>query len=212
MKLKLTLQKASKHLYVIWMLLFGISFSYAQKSTVTGIVTGDGETLIGVNVLVKNTATGTITDLDGSYEIQVGTTDTLVFSYTGYEVQEVAVGNRTMLDLNLQQSNAALEEVVIVGYGTQTIREVTGAVVSVGDEIISKTATADLGASLQGQVAGVNVQASSGRPGEAANIQIRGLGSVNSGALGPLYVVDGIPFEGNPNIAPEQIESIDILK
>ncbi|MEM6698549.1 MAG: SusC/RagA family TonB-linked outer membrane protein, partial [Bacteroidota bacterium] len=101
---------------------------------------------------------------------------------------------------------------VIVGYGTQTRKEVTGAVVSVDDGVISKTATADLGASLQGQVAGVNVQASSGRPGEAANIQIRGLGSVNAGALGPLYVVDGIPYEGNPNIAPEQIKSIDILK
>ncbi|MEL6844832.1 MAG: TonB-dependent receptor plug domain-containing protein, partial [Bacteroidota bacterium] len=105
-----------------------------------------------------------------------------------------------------------LEEVVLVGYGTQKKKEVTGAVVNVGEETISQTATADLGASLQGMVAGVNIQASSGRPGDVANVQIRGLGSINAGALGPLYVVDGIPYEGNPNIAPEQIKSVDILK
>lgn len=91
-------------------------------------------------------------------------------------------------------------------------KEVTGAVVNVSSEDIVSVATSDLGSAIQGKVAGVNIQASSGRPGEAANVQIRGLGSISSGALGPLYVVDGIPYEGNPNIAPEQIESIDILK
>ncbi|MEN0050204.1 MAG: TonB-dependent receptor plug domain-containing protein, partial [Bacteroidota bacterium] len=212
MELRLTLQQKFKRLGALWIAILAISFSYAQSSNVKGIITGDGETLIGVNVLVKGTASGTVTDFNGAYDIAVSPNDTLVISYTGYEAQEIAVGNRTTLNIELQQSSSQLEEVVIVGYGTQTRKEVTGAVVSVDDGVISKTATADLGASLQGQVAGVNVQASSGRPGEAANIQIRGLGSVNAGALGPLYVVDGIPYEGNPNIAPEQIKSIDILK
>ncbi|MEM8583356.1 MAG: TonB-dependent receptor [Bacteroidota bacterium] len=179
---------------------------------VSGTLTGEGEPLIGASILIKGTGTGTVTDADGAYEINVPSDATLVFSYTGFATMEVLVEGRSFISQELQLETSTLEQVVVVGYGTQKKKEVTGAVARVEDEAISRTATPDLGTALQGLVAGVNVQASSGRPGDAANIQIRGLGSINPGSLGPLYVVDGIPFEGNPNIAPEQIKTIDILK
>ncbi|MEL7119376.1 MAG: TonB-dependent receptor [Bacteroidota bacterium] len=193
-------------------LLFCVGFGYGQKVYIQGTVTGDDEPLIGATVLVKGTTLGTQTTFDGSYELNANIGDTLVFSYVGFIGKEILVGDGTNIDVVLQPNVSALEEIVVIGYGTQTKKEVTGAVAKVEDEAIARTATSDVGTALQGLVAGVNVQAGSGRPGEAANIQIRGLGSINAGALGPLFVVDGIPFEGNPNIAPEQIKSIDILK
>jgi TonB-linked SusC/RagA family outer membrane protein len=197
---------------VAWLLLTSVGFSYAQTRAVTGVVTTGGEQLYGVNVVLKGTTTGVTTGLQGEYTIQANTTDTLVFSYTGFITQQIAVGAQSVISIELDEFVAKFDEAVIVGYGTQKKKEVTGAVANVGSEDILKTATADLGAALQGQVAGVNIQASSGRPGDAVNVQIRGLGSINSNSLGPLYVVDGIPYENNPNIAPEQIKSIDILK
>ncbi|MEM6963916.1 MAG: TonB-dependent receptor [Bacteroidota bacterium] len=197
---------------IAWLLLMGVSFSYAQNLTVKGVVTGDSESLIGVNVLVKGSDRGTATDIDGNYEIEAAADDILVFSYTGFRLTEVPVDNRTTIDVVMQLNTSILDEVVVVGYGTQKKKEVTGAVAKIESATILKTATADVGDALQGNVAGVNVQASSGRPGDGANIQIRGLGSINAGALGPLFVVDGIPYDQDPNIAPEQIESIDILK
>ena len=193
------------------LLLLLLGMANAQ-STIKGTVTGDGETLIGVNIIIKGTATGTVTDFDGNYELTATPDDVLVFSYTGFADQEITVGSQTTIDVLMAEDVSTLDQVVVVGYGTQRKKEVTGAVVSIEDDAISKTATSDLATSLQGLVAGVNVQAGSGRPGDAANIQIRGLGSINAGALGPLFVVDGIPYESNPNIAPEQIKSVDILK
>ncbi|MEM8899062.1 MAG: SusC/RagA family TonB-linked outer membrane protein, partial [Bacteroidota bacterium] len=189
-----------------------ISFTFAQSQAVSGLVEGNGGKLVGASILVKGTKTGVLTNSDGAFTIDASPEDVLVISYYGFTTQEINIGNEKSIKIELSSSINTLEEVVVVGYGTQRKKEVTGAVVNVGSDVIARTATPDLGASLQGMVAGVNVQASSGRPGDVANIQIRGLGSINSNALGPLYVVDGIPFEGNPNIAPEQIESIDILK
>ncbi len=194
------------------MLFFSLSYSYSQNLTIQGIVTGDNEPLIGATVLIKGTGNGTQTDFNGAYEISANSGDTLVFSYIGFITNEIPITDQTSIDVALGLNVNALEEVVVVGYGTQRKKEITGAVANVGEDVITRTATPDLGTALQGMVAGVNVQAGSGRPGEAANVQIRGLGSINSNALGPLYVVDGIPYESNPNIAPEQIKSIDILK
>ncbi|MEM9984373.1 MAG: TonB-dependent receptor, partial [Bacteroidota bacterium] len=193
--------------------LLGIGLNQLQAQIISGTMKGDdGQLLIGGTVVVKGSPVGARSDLNGVYEIGASSKDTLVFTYFGFDNLEVAVGNQTQIDVVLTTNVKSLEEVVVIGYGTQRKKEVTGAVVQVGQDVISKTATADLAASLQGQVAGVNVQASSGRPGDGANVQIRGLGSINAGALGPLYVVDGIPFENAPNLAPEQIESVDILK
>ena len=199
--------------YLLIALLLGIGLNQLQAQIISGTMKGDdGQLLIGGTVVVKGTPVGARTDLNGVYKIGASSKDTLVFTYFGFENLELAVGNQTEINVTLKTSVRSLDEVVVIGYGTQRKKEVTGAVVNVGADVISKTATADLAASLQGQVAGVNIQASSGRPGEGANVQIRGLGSINAGALGPLYVVDGIPFENAPNLAPEQIESVDILK
>jgi len=193
--------------------IFLLGLSHLQAQTISGTMRDtDNSLLIGANVVIKGTQIGTRTDVNGQFQIVARPQDTLLFSYIGFEPQEVLVGDRTNLNITLSSNISTMEEVVVIGYGTQRKKEVTGAVVNVGSDVIARTATSDLGASLQGQVAGVNIQASSGRPGDPVNVQIRGLGSINAGALGPLYVVDGIPYANAPNIAPEQVESIDILK
>lgn len=212
MKFKLLVNWKTKIYLITSMILFSFSLIQAQTTSVTGTVTGDGGPLPGVSVIEKGSDNGTTTDFNGNYEIRTKPNSTLVFSYVGFTTKEIAVNNSTSLNANLEPDVSALEEVVIVGYGTQARKEITGAVVNISSDVIDKQPTSDLASALQGQVAGVNIQASSGRPGEAANVQIRGLGSISAGALGPLYVVDGIPYQGNPNIAPEQVATIDILK
>jgi len=212
MKLNSTSKLKAQFCFLFWLVLLGINSGYAQDITVNGVVTGDGESLIGATVLIKGTTIGTTTEIDGSYSISAPANGVLEFSYIGFGKVEVPVEMRNNIDVVLNAEGSVLDEIVVVGYGTQKKKEVTGAVVKVEAATILKTATADLGDALQGNVAGVNVQASSGRPGDGANIQIRGLGSINANALGPLYVVDGIPYDRNPNISPDQIKSIDILK
>ncbi len=192
-------------------LVLGVGWLQAQEKTVKGaVVTEGGLPLPGVSVLVKNAASGTATDFDGNYELTVNSEDILVFSFIGYTSKEINVGDQTTINVTLVESLSQLDEVIVVGYGTQKKKEVTGAVAKITAEEILEAPVPDVLASLQGKVAGVNIQAADGRPGSPANVQIRGLVSLNGGE--PLYVVDNIPQEGNPNIAPEQIESIDILK
>ena len=184
----------------------------AQKK-VTGQVKDDtGFPLPGVSVLVVGTNVGVISDFDGNYTISVKDNDVLSFSYVGFKTQSKTVGTATKINISLITDAKTLDEVVInVGYGKQKVKEVTGAVVQVKSDVISRSPVSDISESIQGRVAGVNVQAASGRPGETANIQIRGVGSL-LGKLEPLYVVDGVPYESNPNIAPDQVETMDILK
>lgn len=214
MNLKLLVRKQARLRGYLSAILLVMSFGVvqAQTFTVSGKVSGEGEELPGVNVRVKNGTVGVISDVDGNYKIEATSSDVLVYSYIGFKSSEVSVGSRTQIDVSLEPDVQALEEVVIVGYGTQKKKEVTGAVTQLSGDRISAVPTPDLGNALQGQIAGVNVQASSGAPGAAANIQIRGVGSLNANALGPLYVVDGIPYRDNPNIAPSQIATIDVLK
>ncbi len=197
---------------MFFLLIFG--YVGAQKINVKGqVVDEENNPLPGANVIIKGTSTGVETDFDGFYEIKVTPKSTIIFSFIGYKSKEVVINtSNNNLKIILKPQANILNEVVVVGYGTQRKKEITGAVANVKAESITKLAVPDLGSALQGKVAGVNIQAANGRPGQAANIQIRGLGSVNPNALGPLYVVDGVPFTDNPNIAPEQIESIDILK
>jgi len=196
---------------MLFFLFLCIPTVYGQEN-VSGQVLDDlGLPLPGVSVVVDGTTTGAVADIDGNYTVSAKKGAVLVFSYIGFKTLKKTVTGSTM-NVQLITDTEALEEVIVVGYGTQKKKEVTGAVAKVSGSEIIKTAVSDLGAAIQGKVAGVNIQAASGRPGEAANVQIRGLGSISTSALGPLYVVDGIPYEGNPNIAPEQIETIDILK
>lgn len=187
--------------------------------TVTGsIIDANGEALIGVNVLEKGTTNGAITGLDGSYSIT--TTDdnpSLVFSYIGYETQEVLVGNQSRIDITLQEDISMIEEVIVVGYGTQKKVNLTAAVSQVGEEFLENRPTANAAQSLQGVVPGLVITNSStgGEPGTAPNINIRGfLTSGGTGAIqdsGPLVLVDGMEMSLN-DIDPEDIESVSVLK
>ncbi|WP_152285420.1 SusC/RagA family TonB-linked outer membrane protein [Flavicella marina] len=211
MKFNLRANWKQKH-FLIALLLLNVGFIQAQKSAIKGKVSDADGPLPGVSVLIKGTSNGTVTDFDGVYEISASPDDIIVYTYVGYKTSELVVSNSASYEVILTPEVSALEEVVVIGYGTQKKKEVTGAVVKISSDVIDVAPVADIGVALQGQVAGVNVQQTSGRPGDAANVQIRGLGSLNADGLGPLYVVDGVPYEGNPNISPDQIQSIDILK
>lgn len=205
--------KSRKLLFLVVFLLSSVSALFAQDIQIKGLVTDEsnGEPIPGVSVYVKGTTTGTITNIDGEYVINAPATGTLVFSFIGYVNQEIAINGQSAINVKLGADVVSLDEVVAVGYGVQKKKEITGAVARVSSDEMTKIVASDFTKALQGQVAGVSVTESSGRPGEQANIQIRGLGSLN-GSNSPLYVVDGIPYDGNPNIASEDIESVDILK
>lgn len=186
---------------------------FAQETNVSGTVTDEttGEGIPGASVVIKGTTTGTATNFEGKYALSVPNGATLVISFVGYTPYEVEVAGQTTIDVVLKADMVALEEVVAIGYGVQKKKELTGAVAQVKSEEMTKIAASDFTKALQGQVAGVSVVESSGRPGDQANIQIRGLGSISSNAS-PLYVVDGIPYNSNPNIPSEDIATVDILK
>jgi len=190
-----------------------LSFLAQSQTVISGKVSDNtGEPLPGVSILIKDTDKGTVTDLNGQFSISSANEDkTLVFSFIGFITQEVSINGRNIIDITLQEDVKQLEEIIVVGYGTQTKKEVTGAVANIKSDDMVRVVASDFTKTLQGQVAGISVVESSGRPGDQANIQIRGLGSISSSSS-PLYVVDGIPFQGNPNIASEDIASVDILK
>ena len=185
------------------------------EHTIAGKVTGEnGETLPGVNIVLKGTTRGTSTDGDGKYQINVPEKDDnmLVFSMVGYATQEVVVGTRTMVDIQLLQEKKLLEEVVVIGYGTQKKADVTGAIASISSNVIARAATPDPTGALQGQMPGVVVVKNVGKPGSGYNINIRGTSSIG-GSNSPLYVIDGIPSTSGLNeLNPADIEKIDILK
>ncbi len=187
---------------------------YAQNFTVTGVVTSEeGEPLIGATVLVKNTPTGTVTDFNGSYSIQAPSeASILIFSYVGYQTQEVAIGANREIDVTLVPASGLLEEVVVVGYGTQEKQDVTGAISSVKGEEVQNLPVIGASQAIQGRAAGVQVVRNGGAPGEGGSIRIRGTGTVNN--ADPLIVVDGVPlaFGSINDINPNDIESIEILK
>ena len=184
----------------------------AQNFNVKGLVTDavTGETLPGVNVIVKNSLKGDVTDFDGNYKISsVPKGSILVFSYLGYKTKEVIVDKET-INTTLEESAEALDEIVVIGYGTQRKKEVTGAVSVIGSETIENLKPTRIEQALQGQVAGVNITASSGAPGAASNIRIRGIST--NGNNNPLILVDGNVIEDLSVVNPSDIESINILK
>lgn len=192
------------------LLLAGISVASASPVTVSGTVTqaSDGEPLIGVSVLVKGTSQGTATDIDGNYVIKVEKGATLVFSYVGCQTREVVVDSEH-LDVALLDNAEVLDEVVVVGYGTQKKKLVTGATAQIkGDDIAKMNTTSPLQA-MQGQLPGVNIASTSGQPGSDMKVTIRGLGT--NGNASPLYLIDGIGGDIS-TLNPADIESIDVLK
>lgn len=186
----------------------------SQQTRITGTVTDaeNGEPLPGATIIVKGSTLGVVTDFDGNYEIEVPNgSNTLIFSFIGYVENEMAINNRTRIDVAMQLNASQLDEVILIGYGAVKKKEITGAVARVKAEDINQFISSDVASRLQGQIAGVNVTSSSGEPGQESNIQIRGITSL-SGPNTPLFVVNGIPQIGDPGLSPNEIETIDVLK
>jgi TonB-linked SusC/RagA family outer membrane protein len=208
--------KQTKNFKKAFLLLIGFCFAFtlnAQEKTITGVVTSesDGQVLPGVNVIVKGTTTGTSTDFDGNYSLNVsGDNATLVFSYLGYSTKEVAVGNSSTIDVALVEDLASLDEVVVVGYGARKKSDVTGSVSSVKTDELTAFPVLDAEQALQGRAAGVVVQSNNGgEPGAPISISIRGNTSINASSA-PLIVVDGFVGANMPQAG--DIESLQVLK
>lgn len=200
--------------------LFGLVFAFAAtpvfaQREVRGNVTdaADNTNLPGVTILLKGTTTATTTNANGEYSIEVpNDQSTLVFSFVGFTPREVAVGNKTTINVGLEGDAKALEEVVLIGYGTVKKSDVTGSVGSVSAEELNAYPVANPVMGLQGKTPGVHVLQNSGAPGVNISVRIRG-GNSLLGNNEPLYVVDGFALSGNPNaINPNDIESIEVLK
>jgi len=188
--------------------------SWAQNVAVSGKVTGaNGEAIIGANVLVEGTTQGITTNVDGDYTLtNVPANATLVVSYLGYKTEKIPVGNKTRIDVTLREDTAEIEGVMVVAYGTAKKESFTGSAAVVKGGELQKRVVGNVTKSFEGTVAGVQVASGGGQPGEAASVIIRGIGSVNASAT-PLYVVDGIPFDGSLSaINPADIETMTVLK
>ena len=214
--------------------LLSFMLTAVAQTTVKGVVQDkSGEPLIGATVQEKgNTANGTATDFDGNFTLTVKSANaTLVVSYVGMKTQEVPLAGRTDLTVTLEENSEILDEVVVVGYGTQRKSDITGSVASISEDQMKQTIVTNADQMLQGKVAGVQVTQNSGAPGGATSVRIRGASSLNS-SNEPLYVIDGVPMSGSNSvqgfdwmggsngqttvnplaaIAPSDIVSIDVL-
>ena len=183
-----------------------------QKRIITGVVKDiKGETIIGANIMIKGTATGVSTNIDGEFSIEAAVGDELVVSFIGYLTQTVKVGSQKTLNIKLLEDSKTLEEVVVVGYTVQTKSAVTGSVAVVKADKLKDVNTLEVGNMLQGKVSGVYVSGSSGEPGQASKIRIRGKGTLNS-SVSPLWVVDGVIVGEDPGLNPNEIDNISVLK
>ncbi|MGB6152676.1 MAG: SusC/RagA family TonB-linked outer membrane protein, partial [Pricia sp.] len=184
----------------------------AQQSTLQGTVTdAEGLPLPGANVVVKGTTRGVVTDFDGNFSIEAEVGETLEISYIGFEPAEITLDNMEALRVSLEQDAESLDEVVVVGYGTQKRKDLTGSIARVNAEDFSPGANTNAVQLLNGAAAGVNVSQISSAPGGGIKIQVRGAGSINS-SNNVLFVVDGLPGVDPNSLSPDDIESIDVLK
>ncbi len=190
-----------------------VTLSVADVAVSGKVSDEKGAGLPGVSVVVKGTTQGTTTDGNGSFRINVPNAgSTLVFSFVGYSRQEVAVGSKTVVNITLSPDDQALNEVVVVGYGSQLKKEITGAVQTVSAQEIKDLPVSQIGQKLQGRLAGVQINQTTGKPGQGISIRIRGQVSVSAGS-DPLYVIDGFPITGNiGQLNPDEIDDISVLK
>lgn len=208
-------------------ILTAVSVGFAQDRVVSGKVTSteDGSTLPGVNVVVKGTSTGAVTDIDGNYKLSVPSEGgTLVFSFIGLESQEVEIGARSVIDLQMSSDVQQLSEVVVTGYGDRSKAAYTGSISQVDASGIENRPVNTIDQVLQGSVPGLQLSASSGTPGAVQDIRIRGLSSLTA-SNSPLFVIDGVPVNSGStergstgslsalaSINPNDIESMSVLK
>lgn len=209
-------RKAARLFFVSMLVLFAsVTELYSQTPrTVSGVVTDkDGSVLAGVTVMAKGTSSGMVTQSDGSYTLAVPAgAEVLQFSFLGMDTQEVAIGSRTKIDVVMIASSLGIDEVVVVGYGTLTKRELSSSVGSVkGDDLNNRTSAFNIMQDLAGKIAGVKNVSFSGKPGGASALRIRGMGSINAGS-DPIYVLDGVVGIDPSIINPANVESIDVLK
>lgn len=216
-KVCLKLDKTKKHRFTFILMMFFVLFctlAYGQQKQIKGVIkdSNTGESIPGVNVMIKGTSVGTVSDMDGKYEITVpDSSSVLVFSFMGYLAESISVGSSTLIDVNLAADLKTLDEVVVVGYGTMRKSDVTGAIVSIDEKDFQQVKTINVIESLQGKAAGVDITHSSGEAGSGFSILIRGTRSL-SGGNSPLYIVDGVEYGSGIDVNPNDIKSIEILK
>ncbi len=195
------------------LLIFGFAFSvaYAQERTITGTVTSADEgPLPGVNIIIQGTEQGTVTDMEGNYSIVVpGPDAVLVFSFIGYNQEAIAVGNQSVINVDMTPDITSLKEIVVTGYASQQKKDLTGSVGVVKPKELTAMPTGNIANQLQGRTSGVTVTGD-GRPGSPSKVRIRGFGSFFGND--PLYIVDGVPTQDISGLNPEDIESISVLK
>lgn len=204
-----SLLKSRKILFALMAMLFSLS-AFAQQQTISGqVLDAQKEPLIGVSVLEKGTNNGAITDIDGNFKLNVGPNATLVFSYVGYQTQELRASRQ--MQVVLQEDAEVLDEVVVIGYGSVKRKDVTTAISSVSTKDLDQRPIMSAGQAIQGKAAGVSVIQPSGKPGGEMSIRVRGTTSMN-GSNDPLYVVDGVPVDNINFLAPTDIADMQILK
>lgn len=210
---KTNYMKQTKTTILTFIFLLVVQLGHAQVNTITGTVTAasDGIPLSGASIVIKGTTTGVQTDFDGNFSISASPDQTLIISYIGYATKEIAVGNQIKIDISLEDDAQALEEVIVTAYGTSTKEAFTGAAVVVGAKDLEIRSVTSPIAAIEGRATGVQFTSSTG-PGSSPGIIIRGVGTLN-GDPNPLYIVDGVQYEGALNtINQEDIESFTILK
>ena len=201
-------------LLLFWMSYGLISFSQ-NNNQITGKVTDEtGESIPGVNVLVKGTSTGAITDLEGNYSISVPQgSSTLAFSFIGYVTQEIPIGNNSTINVTLESAISDMEEVLVIGYGEQSRETLTTSITKVDSKVLETVPFAHAASALQGSVSGVRVQSTSGQPGAAPRVIVRGGTSINNpNGAAPLYIIDGVIRPQMNDISADDIESMQVLK
>lgn len=203
-----------KNVLATVLVLFITVAGYSQKQiAIKGkiIDAGTSEPVIGANIIVKGTSTGSITDLDGNFQINANDNAVLEISYVGYESQEIAVNGNTVIDVQLKTDSRILEEVVVVGYGTVKKSNVTGSIVSVKEEELKTVPVTNVMEALQGKLTGVDITRSNGSPGSGVNVLVRGNRSLTA-SNSPLFIVDGIQYSNIQDLNPNDIQSMEVLK
>lgn len=203
--------KIKSYLWILLLLVYSTGWAQTREISGTVVDAANNIPLPGASILVQNTNRGTLTDFDGNFVLNVSEGETVLISYVGFMPQEIIIQNQQVLNIALTEDAEALEEVVVVGYGSQRRRNITGSVSTVGEEAFEDRPNTQVGALIQGKAAGVQVVSGSGKPSSGFSIRIRGTNSINASSE-PLYVVDGVPTTDTRSLNPSDIESISILK